>query len=136
MRTHGRDREMGKRFAIVIGVAAIAVMALGAQTAAAAPEVVRYDTELTIRKERLTYYRGGVESEIRKCERGRRVVLFEQRPGADRRLGTDRSRFTPRYPGQGYWEVTVHRGKRRAYAEVRREVRDGFVCRADRSPTI
>ena len=39
---------MGKRFAIVIGVAAAGVMALGAQTAAAAPKVVKYDTELTI----------------------------------------------------------------------------------------
>ena len=40
--TEGKD-EMGKRFAIVIGVAAVGVMALGAQTAAG---VVKYDTEL------------------------------------------------------------------------------------------
>ena len=43
---------MGKRFAIVIGVAAAGVMALGAQTAAAAPEVVKYGTELTITTDR------------------------------------------------------------------------------------
>ena len=42
---------MGKRFAIVIGVAAAGVMALGAQTAAAAPDVVKYDTRLTITKD-------------------------------------------------------------------------------------
>src|SRR5215208_2179106 len=50
MRTHGREGQMGKRFAIVIGVAAAGVMALGAQTAAAAP-VHKYDTKLTITHE-------------------------------------------------------------------------------------
>ena len=44
MRAHGRKDNMGNRFAIVIGVAAAGVMALGAQTAAA-PDVVKYDTE-------------------------------------------------------------------------------------------
>ena len=39
---------MGKRFAIVIGVAAAGVMALGAQTAAAGPEVVKYNAKVTI----------------------------------------------------------------------------------------
>ena len=81
---------MGKRFAIVIGVAAAGVMALGAQTATA-PDVVKYDTELKITADRGGLYHGSVESEVRKCERERRVVLFKQRPGADRRLGTDRS---------------------------------------------
>ena len=38
--------EMGERFAIVIGVAAAGVMALGAQTAAAAPKVVKYGAEV------------------------------------------------------------------------------------------
>ena len=46
--TEGKD-EMGKRFAIVIGVAAAGVMALGPQTAAAAPDVVKYDTKLTLK---------------------------------------------------------------------------------------
>ena len=36
MRAHGRAGQMGKRVAIVIGAAALGVMALGAQTAAAA----------------------------------------------------------------------------------------------------
>ena len=52
MRAHGREDEMGKRFAIVIGVAATGVMALGAQTAAAAGEFVKYDTDLTITVDR------------------------------------------------------------------------------------
>ena len=39
-----RKHEMGKRFAIVIGVAAVGVMALGAQTAAATYK----NTKLTI----------------------------------------------------------------------------------------
>ena len=40
-----KKQKMGKRFAIVIGVAAAGVMALGAQTAFAAPT---YNTRLTI----------------------------------------------------------------------------------------
>ncbi len=39
---------VAKRFAIVIGVAAAGAMALGAQTAAASPDVVKYDTKVTI----------------------------------------------------------------------------------------
>ena len=42
---------MGKRSAIVIGMAAAGAMALGAQTTTAAPEVVKYDTKLTITAE-------------------------------------------------------------------------------------
>ena len=66
---------------------------------------------------------------------GRRVVLFKQRPGADRKLGTDRSRFRSMARGC-FWQVVVHRATptRRVYAKVRRKERDGFVCRADRSP--
>ena len=41
-----RKHEMGKRFAVVIGVAAAGVMALGAQTGTAASEdVVEYEHE-------------------------------------------------------------------------------------------
>ena len=44
-----KKHKMGKRFAIVIGVAAVGVMALGAQTGAAASEgVVGTSTTLTI----------------------------------------------------------------------------------------
>jgi hypothetical protein len=49
---------MGKRFAIVIGVAAAGVMALGAQTATAAPDVVKYETKLTITTDRGFLYHG------------------------------------------------------------------------------
>ena len=47
MRAHGNEGRLGKRFAIVIGVAAAGVMALGAQTTAAAPEVVTCDSKLS-----------------------------------------------------------------------------------------
>ena len=71
---------MGKRFAIVIGVAAAGVMALGAQTAAAG--VVKYDTNLGVTKDRGRFYHGSVPSEgHRKCERGRRVALFRRLTG-------------------------------------------------------
>ena len=90
---------MGKRFAIVIGVAAAGVLALGAQTAAAAPKVVKYDTKLTLSKDGGADYHGRVRSDrdrnptydpataVRRCMEGRRVILFKKRPGADRRLG-------------------------------------------------
>ncbi len=48
-----KKHKMGKRFAILIGVAAAGVMALGAQTGAAASEgVVSYGTTVTILKDR------------------------------------------------------------------------------------
>jgi hypothetical protein len=111
-------------------------MALGAQTAAAAPDVVKYDTKLTLylhNHDRFIYW---VQSEGRKCERGRRVVLFEVRPGADRKLGTARSehRSGPRR-GDAVIDAREPRGDV-FYAKVRREVHDEFVCRAERSKTV
>jgi hypothetical protein len=126
---------MGKRFAIVIGVAAAGVLALGAQTAAA-PGVVEYDTTLTLTKDRAGNYHGRVKSKVRKCMDGRRVILFKLRPGADRKLHTVRSDFVPRY-GKGLW--WMHLGQSHDYgdrvrAKVEHKVRDRFVCRGDRSP--
>jgi hypothetical protein len=158
---HAEEKDRGKRFAIVIGVAAAGVMALGAQTAAA--EVVKYDTELTLTKEGggVGLYHGWVKSDrdrnpeydpakgVRKCMVGRLVVLFKKRPGADRKLGTDRSEWGPTgrlFKGrdaasqspqglrQGRWEERTRRDYGdRVYAKVRREVRDRYVCRADRA---
>ena len=125
---------MGKRFAIVIGVAAAGVMALGTQTAAAGPDVVKYDTKLTLFAAAGPQYWGWVESAVRKCMEGRKVVLFKQRPGADRRLGKDRS-FIYGADQHGQWLIIGLGGEgRRLYAKVMRKRRDGFVCRADRSP--
>jgi hypothetical protein len=130
-----RKNDIGKRFAIVIGVAAAGVMALGAQSAAAAPDVVKYDTKLSGHRERGRLYHGAVESEFQKCMEGRRVVLFKKRRGADRKLGTDRSEFDPD-AGWGRWELTLPRGADVDYGKVRREVGDGFVCRADRDGDV
>jgi hypothetical protein len=139
MRAHGREGQMGRRFAIVIGVAAVGgVMALGAQTAAAAPDVVKYETELRIthelhRTNRGVLWHGGVESEVTKCERLRRVVLFRVQSGADRKLGTTRSHEN-KTDWFEWWMWARQKG--RVYARVTPKVRDGFVCRADRSATI
>jgi hypothetical protein len=125
---------MGKRFTIVIGVAAAGVMALGAQTAAAPADVVKCDTEVTISLDRWRLYHGEVKSKVGKCERERRVVLFKQRRGPDLKLGTDRT-GEPGSPGDSWWieiEARVPRS-RHVYAKVRREVHDRFVCRADAS---
>jgi hypothetical protein len=80
---------------------------------------------------------GGLQSEVRKCMRGRRVVLFKHRPGADRKFATDRSRLEGGVGGYGVVppKRTLIWGDR-LYAEVKREVRnDGDVCRGDRSET-
>jgi hypothetical protein len=129
-----RRDEMGKRFAIVIGVAAAGVMALGAQTGAAASEgVTEYNTRLTLIQGRTPLYYGWVKSEVNRCERGRLVTLFRQRPGADRKLGHDRNRRGDHV----FWAVRVPQAKNgwRVYATVSRKVGDwGTVCRRDRSP--
>ena len=88
MRAQGNEGRLGRRFAIVIGVAATGVMALGAQTAAAAPNVIKYDTKLTITREghhspdcgepppktsrrpSCVLWHGWVESEVRSAWRG------------------------------------------------------------------
>ena len=136
-----KKHEMGKRFAIVICVAAAGVMALGAQTAVAAT----YNTKLTIKFDGGVFY-GHVCSDSggarycgnagggEKCEAGRRVTLFKQRPGADRKLGADRGNW------DGLWELllpggTLHRGDR-VYARVKRRETDRYTCRTDRSETV
>jgi hypothetical protein len=129
---------MGKRFAIVIGVAAAGVMALGAQTAVAAPGVVKYDTKLTITDEGGDLWHGGLKGGGRKCVEGRRVVLFRERRGADRKLGSDRNQFRRNREARWFtWGVRapVPKGGR-VYARAKVRVGDGFVCRADRSRTI
>ena len=134
---------MGKRFALVIGVAAVGVMALGAQTvmaqtAAEASDVVSYDTRLRITHERDSHGRalwhGGLRSSRQGCRVGREVILFRKRPGPDRKLGADR---TTRGANWNFWAWSMRAPIRgRVYARVSRKVGDGFVCRADRSITI
>jgi hypothetical protein len=156
MRAHTKGKHgIRKRFAVVIGVAAVGVMALGAQTvmaqtAAQPPAVVKYDTRLDItheagpndgvtsrpskRRPGSVLWHGGVESDRTECLGGRRVILFKKQRGADRKLGTDRSRFHPDY-GEGGWGLRAPT-LGRVYARVTPKVGDGFVCRADRSRTI
>ena len=145
MRAYTKGKhEMGKRFALVIGVAAAGVIALGAQTvmaqtAAAAPGVVEYGTKLTITHERGTdrgaLWHGGLKSGGgRKCMESRRVVLFRERRGPDRELGNQVSKFQSNNHWWN-WEVFAPEGGR-VYAKAMPKVGDGFVCRADRSRTI
>ena len=123
--TKGKHHQIRKRFALVIGVAAVGAMALGAQTAAAAT----YNTKLTITTQEAGQFWGDVKSRNgKKCELGRRVTLFKQRPGADRNLGSTRTDLhgwsvgAPLESGVGF------------YATVSPKVGDGFVCGGDRSP--
>ena len=129
--TEGKDK-MGKRFAIVIGVAATGVMALGAQTAASAG-LVKYDTSLDNgRTERGVIYHGSVESKVRKCERGRRVVLFKKQPGVDRKVDHQRSNR------DGNWGFVRRRRGGHFYAKETRERHEGkgYVCLAARAPNV
>jgi len=140
--TKGKN-EIGRRFAVVIGVAAAGVMALGAQTGTAASEdVVSYGTKLTIthegqsQKDRGVLWHGGLRSGgDRRCVEGRRVVLFKKRPGPDRELGYDQNPEFTSAKRWFNWEVVAPVGGR-VYAKVTPKVGDGFVCRADRSRTI
>jgi hypothetical protein len=131
-------REIRKRFAVVIGVAAVGVTALGAQTGAAAPGVVSYGTELTITYERGNkrgvLWHGGIRSN-RKCRLGREVSVFRKRPGPDRKLGADRTTLGANAHNWIAWRVVAPKDGH-VYAIVSHKVGDGFVCRADRSRTI
>ena len=65
---------------------------------------------------------------------GRRVVVFKRRPGADRKLGTTESELRRPNGEVASWGLNGPRGH--VYAKVRRKAGDGYVCRADRSPTF
>jgi hypothetical protein len=129
--TSTTQARVGGRRRIRIGPRSVATLALTALAcaglvAAAFAGGVKYDTTLGGHQEG-GFYHGPVQSEVHKCEVGRQVVLFELRPGADRKVGADRS------GGDGWWTVVPgHRG--RFYAKVRRESANGYVCLADRKP--
>ena len=106
-----------------------------------------YGTSLTIARDLDRLYHGTVRSKLKECAVGRLVLLLEQRRGNDRALGAARSGVAPVglnaegqfpekdwavYPGPA---IKLHRGAR-IYAEVRREERSGYVCRADRSKVL
>jgi hypothetical protein len=129
-------------------VAAVAVSVIAVPAASA--DVVKYDTTLTLTQDRDGNYHGRVKSDrdrspayhpanaVRKCMEGRRVILFELQPGADRKIGTARSRFIPHF-GQATWRVDGVNGdhvRAKVERKVTREEHHRFVCRADRSPTI
>ena len=111
-------------------VSVISVKDIGEEVAAA---VVKYDTKVTLQlhdHDRFIYW---VESKGSTCERGRRVDLFEVRPGADRKLGTARSKYRSGHSADAV--ITAKKWGRDdvVYAMVRREVHDEFVCGGDRS---
>jgi hypothetical protein len=119
--------------ALAIGLIAVAA------SASAAAGVVKYDTKLTLDLHAAgspyEIFRYFVQSEGGKvCERGRRVVLFEVRPGADRRLGTARSKYRSGLR-RGVARISMRKEPDFPVfiAKVRREVHDEFVCGGDRS---
>ena len=135
-----KKHKMGRRFAILIGVAAAGVMALGAQTGTAASEgVVEYKTTLTIYKDGAELH-GEVKSGVRECWEGREVIVFKKRPGADRKLGATRSGPQAKSHNWRFWVKVANKEANEkvlrdgdVYAKVTPKVGDGFVCRADTS---
>ena len=135
-------RNASHRFWPCIAAAvAVAVIAVPAASAG----VHKYNTKLSFNWDRphdgTALFHGGwggAQSKVRKCERRRRVILFKQRPGADRKFATSESGYGIRqlYGGGCPPKGTVHRGDR-LYARVKREVlNDGDVCRGARSETL
>jgi hypothetical protein len=101
--------------------------------------VVKYGTDLTIARDGTRFYHGEVLSKVRKCADGRRVLLFEQRPGRDRELGANQSEWEE--PGRAPWGFVVPRSKGlqrsdRIYAKAIRKEGSGYVCRPDRSKIL
>ena len=123
---------VGLALALAIGIEA--ALASNAATA-----VVKYGTDLSIARDARLFYHGEVRSGIVKCMDGRRVLLFEQLPGRDRKLGVARSSWER--PGRAPWGVVVPRSKElqrgdRIYAKAIRKEGSGYVCRPDRSKVL
>ena len=143
MRTHTsitQTRVGGKGRVAALALTALACAGLAP---AASAGVQKYDSKLTItgqgnpERPGRTTFRGKVISPFRNCEGGRQVVLFKQRPGADRRLGKNR---TSEQEGErGKWRIGAE-ASGGVYAKVRRDHdrnpsgNGGYVCRADRAP--
>src|SRR4051794_8548243 len=141
IRVHGRKGRMGKRFAILIGVAAAGVMALGAQKTAAVPALashtVKIDSMVTLPPPQKRPFYGRVKSNKHACEVHRLVKVYRVRPGRDH--VADRGDAKDRTNQRGKWrDRQLILGEGDFYAKVvrRKEGTAGttFVCRQDRSP--
>ena len=112
---------------------AAAVAVTGIAVPAASAGVHKYDTKAKITFTGNKFVYGWVKSKVWKCEGNRRVVLFKERRGADRKLGAARTRH--KY-GWGDWALVPHQPGGLLYLKVTRAKRDGDVCLADRSGTV
>ena len=97
---------MGKRFAIVIGVVAAGVAALGAQTAAAdsvhrGTTQIHHSTTVTLEYHESHFFFGWVNSGPDQCERGRKVKLLYTPSGDPDPTGSE-----DRSDDKGLWAVS------------------------------
>jgi hypothetical protein len=143
MTAHGRAGQMGRRFAILIGVAAAGVLGVGVVAVPAlADQTVKIDSRVILLPDhnefchqgqcsRVAYY-GQVKSSKHACEVHRTVKVFRAHSGPDVLVGKDSS---DRH-GKTKVVARVHPGF--YYMKVlRREVRAaGTICRGDRTETI
>ena len=121
---------------LLIGICAIGAVALPASAASAA----QFDSSVKIRSDdsgdppemRRNYYphfKGTVRSGHDACEGSRKVKLYRRQPGADERVGDDRTN------DRGKWEIVLDKPNENVfYAMVEdREIGAG-KCLKDRSP--
>ena len=125
---------MGKRFAIVIGVAALATTALALATSQAHGGTQTVNSRITIGEEEIgSAVSGRVKAGQVACVQGREVNVYSRRPGKDRRL-----EGTTTTGGGGGWELRIgpHFHPKRYFAVVTAEEKDGYLCTGARSPGL
>lgn len=88
----------------------------------------RFRRSLSIRySNKYDEFRGTLSGGGFECEARQRVVLFKQRRGRDKRIGSGRTHG-------GEWEVSLFRPRGRYYARVKRQVYPSWgICRRARS---
>jgi len=105
-----------------VAATALAIASLGVATVAEAQNQTR--TRVSISAER-NGFEGDVSSRRDSCVEGRRVTLFQDRRGDDRRIGSDRSN------DDGEWSIRTRR-EGRFYVRVSETRR----CGSARSRTV
>ena len=123
---------MGRRLGITLG-ALVAVVLVAAPPGGAR---VVAESEVTISRF-LPLYHGKVKSAYQECKANRKVILYRKRPGADKKIGTDRAN------DNGRWKVAISGSPpngAKYYAKVRNYEASGtgtgLSCSNDRSPTV
>ena len=120
---------------------AVAALATTALAVAASPALggdgqkVKLKSEITMQVlgPEPIFFGGRVKADKAACKRDRKVKLFSQKPGEDRRLEN-----TKTTRGSGHWAARAdsHRGPLHYFAVVTREKQRGYICLRDKLPVL